>query len=269
MIGTNILRFLAGFSTRHLPSPASPSWQRTNFRGEPVSLCGGLNVAVGVVSASLLTPGRMGTAGAIAGASGALAGYIDDHREQDFATAKGLSGHLSALANGQVTTGVLKIGIIGTGAGISALVLRDGKDQNSSAPVEVADWVVRVVAIAGSANLLNLLDLRPGRALKAATALSILVAPGHGDVRPLLSGVTGTVAGALPSDLAGKTMLGDLGANAVGAVIGVAAASHPSRAVRLLAAAGTVGLILASEKVSFSRVIESNRILSAVDRWGR
>lgn len=250
---------LVGYASRYVPRPADQSWKRTNFEGKTVSLGGGVSVAGGAVLVSLVTSGRVGAAGVIAGTSGAVAGYLDDHRESVFESGKGLKGHLSQLREGHLTTGVLKIGIIGAGAGASAAVL-----GSKSIP----DWVVRSVAIAGTANLINLLDLRPGRALKATLAGTVLVAPGNRAL-PLLAGVAGTAAGALEEDLAGEAMLGDLGANAIGAVLGVAAASHPSRLVRLGVATGAVGLILASEKVSFSRVIDENPVLSAVDRWGR
>jgi len=64
-------------------------------------------------------------------------------------------------------------------------------------------------------------------------------------------------------------MLGDCGANALGAVVGWTLAAHLGPRGRLVAATGIVGLTLASERVSFSRVIESNPALAFLDRWGR
>lgn len=64
-------------------------------------------------------------------------------------------------------------------------------------------------------------------------------------------------------------MLGDTGANALGALVGAALALVPSAAVRTGALAGVVTLVVASEKVSFSAVIDRVPLARAVDRWGR
>jgi hypothetical protein len=64
-------------------------------------------------------------------------------------------------------------------------------------------------------------------------------------------------------------MLGDCGANALGAALGWAIGERLSGTPRLLAAAAVIGLTLASERVSFSRVIASTPPLAAVDAWGR
>ena len=72
-----------------------------------------------------------------------------------------------------------------------------------------------------------------------------------------------------PADLAERDMLGDCGANALGAVVGSQVAFAAPRAVRVLALAGVVGLTFASEKVSFSAVIDGNDVLRRVDAWGR
>ena len=63
-------------------------------------------------------------------------------------------------------------------------------------------------------------------------------------------------------------MLGDCGANALGAGLAVSAARLPLP-VRLVVLAGVVGLNLASERVSFTAVIANNPVLNAVDQWGR
>ena len=160
---------VAGFLTSRIPGPSGTEWQRTNFAGDPVALAGGVRAAAGAGVAALVTGGRVGAAGIAAVTAGAVAGYVDDHREEEFESGKGLTGHLKQLSQGNVTTGVLKIGPIGAGAGVAALLLCDRRS--------VTDWVVRSVAIAGTANLINLLDLRPGRALKVAGAGALLAMP--------------------------------------------------------------------------------------------
>lgn len=246
----------AGLLGTRLPLPRGGRWERTNHRGETVSLTGGLAAAAGALVGAAFAPAPIRGAALVAGCAGAAAGFIDDHGESRLPTAKGLQGHLGLLARGRVSTGVLKIAIIGAGAGVSSVLLtRD--------PVDVA---VRAVGIAATANLINLLDLRPGRAHKATAFGSALLAPGSSE---LAAALLGAVAGTVRDDLARRTMLGDLGANALGAVLGAALASHPSRLVRTVGAGAAVGLVLASERVSFSRIIDNTPALAAIDNWGR
>ena len=64
-------------------------------------------------------------------------------------------------------------------------------------------------------------------------------------------------------------MLGDTGANAAGALLGVAALAATGRRGRLALLAALVGLTVASERVSFTRVIESTPGLRELDALGR
>jgi UDP-N-acetylmuramyl pentapeptide phosphotransferase/UDP-N-acetylglucosamine-1-phosphate transferase len=72
----------------------------------------------------------------------------------------------------------------------------------------------------------------------------------------------------LPEDLGERAMLGDAGANALGAMLGAAAAGLP-RSARLVMLAGIAGLTAASEKVSFTKVIERTPALRKLDMLGR
>jgi len=73
----------------------------------------------------------------------------------------------------------------------------------------------------------------------------------------------------LPDDLGERVMLGDCGANAAGALVGLRAAAMRSRGPRAAMLAAVVALTLASEKVSFTRVIEATPGLRELDRLGR
>jgi len=64
-------------------------------------------------------------------------------------------------------------------------------------------------------------------------------------------------------------MLGDAGANALGALLGVVAAASLSRPARVALLAGIAGLTAASEKVSFTAVIERTPALRWLDMLGR
>jgi UDP-N-acetylmuramyl pentapeptide phosphotransferase/UDP-N-acetylglucosamine-1-phosphate transferase len=73
----------------------------------------------------------------------------------------------------------------------------------------------------------------------------------------------------LPDDLGEKAMLGDAGANALGAMLGAAAAVSLPRPARIGALAVIAGLTAASEKVSFTKVIERTAPLKWLDMLGR
>ena len=261
-------------------------WERTNFHGVTVSLRGGVAmagaaVASAAVASALSDQPRAALGGAVAALGGGVAGYIDDVDQgahDGGKVAKGLKGHLGALAHGQVTTGVIKIAGIGASAlAASALV----GSKATSMGGKVADLALNTVLIAGAANLANLLDLRPGRALKAtvlvAAPLSYFscaaaktpASPASAQ-RLLASGLNAAAITALVEDLQETTMLGDTGANAAGALLGTSLAANDSWKLRLGTTLGVVGLILASEKVSFSKVIADNPALNWLDQlWRR
>ena len=261
-------------------------WERTNFHGVTVSLRGGVAmagaaVASAAVASALSDQPCAALGGVVASLGGGLAGYIDDVDQgahDGGKVAKGLKGHLGALAHGQVTTGVIKIAGIGASA-LAASALVGSKATSVSG--KAADLALNTVLIAGAANLANLLDLRPGRALKAtvlvAAPLSYFscadaktpASPASAQ-RLLASGLNAAAITALVEDLQETTMLGDTGANAAGALLGTSLAANDSWKLRLGTALGVVGLILASEKVSFSKVIAANPALNWLDQlWRR
>ncbi|MEO6712847.1 MAG: hypothetical protein ABIM89_05380, partial [Mycobacteriales bacterium] len=123
--------------------------------------------------------------------------------------------------------------------------------------------------IAGTANLANLLDLRPGRAAKvtAVGLLAVALTTRVGAVP--LAWCAGVAAGVLPIDLRERAMLGDAGANAVGAALGVGLVVAAVPAARIAALVVVTVLTLASERVSFSRVIDSTPPLRWLDQLGR
>ena len=79
----------------------------------------------------------------------------------------------------------------------------------------------------------------------------------------------GAALALLGEDLGERAMLGDAGANALGALLGVAAAAGLSRPARVALLAGIAGLTAAREKVSFTAVIERTPALRWLDMLGR
>lgn len=253
---------------RTRPPGGGARWTRTNHAGRPISLLEGpgyvAGSALGLAAAALASPRRqtgMGSvaAGLVACVGAGAAGLLDDLAGDS--ASKGLRGHLGALRQGRVTTGALKI----AGIGASGLVGAALVDRDAGRRLGPATLVGGAV-IAGSANLANLLDLRPGRALKATVLGGIpLALLGESAA----ASAVGAALGALPADLRGETMLGDTGANAAGALVGTALVARSGPLGRGVALAVLTALTLASERVSFTRVIESTPVLRDLDAWGR
>lgn len=248
----------AAVAAGRLGGPAR--WERTNHRGETVTLLEGLAYAVAATLAAALAPGappRTRAAALVAGAAAGGFGALDDLAGSG--DRRGLRGHLAALRAGEVTTGAVKVAGIGAaGLGAGLLLRRD--------PV---DAVLAGGVVAGTANLLNLLDLRPGRAAKAGLLLSLPGLARPGTSGALLAGPAGAAVAVLPADLRERAMLGDAGANAMGALIGVAAAAGASRRGLGVRLGVLVALTAASERVSFTRVIAATPGLRELDRLGR
>jgi len=190
-------------------------------------------------------------------AFGAL-GLLDDlfgARSQ----ARGLRGHLLALLHGRLTTGMLKA-IGGLVAGLAAgAILHPGR------PALIA---ADALLIALSANLLNLLDLRPGRALKGFALLSLPALALSPASVPLLGPLLAAGAVSAPPDLAGRTMMGDVGANTLGAALGLALASSLAPAEHLAAIILLLAFHLLCERLSLTALIARSRPLSYLDRLG-
>lgn len=257
-----VARVLMGASAR-LPGSARTRWARTNHAGREVTLLEG-PVALAAALAGVCAAGPVGrpSAALVVIVPGVLGG-IDDLAGDP--VTKGLRGHLGALASGRVTTGATKILGVGAVAYLAALLERDAsRDLGRPATRVVLDSVV----IAGCANLINLFDLRPGRALKILVAASVpLLGPAAS--RPLAGTLLGTALALAPQDLAGEAMLGDCGANALGGLLGLGLARATGTKGALLAAVTLTALTLASERVSFTGVIASTPWLRRLDDWGR
>ncbi|WP_104525111.1 hypothetical protein [Blastococcus atacamensis] len=246
--------------------PAGAPWRRTNYAGRPVTLLGGPALALSATATAVLgAPAGTRAAAAVVGTVSGLVGGYDDlaGARPEQARDKGLAGHLRALREGRVSAGAVKVAGIGAAAAVAALLTRD-RARGAGALV---DGVLTTGLVAGTANLLNLLDLRPGRAAKVGViaAGAALGGPAGG----LVSGPLGATLAVLPSDLGEQVMLGDCGANALGSLLGLRLAAMPGRGARTAALAVITGLTLASEKVSFTRVIEAMPGLRELDRLGR
>lgn len=242
-------------------SPAGNRFTRTNHRGRPVSLLAGpaLATAAAVTAGAGAPRSPLGRGALFVGlAAGALGAYDDviGARPGELRD-KGLRGHLAAAREGRISAGLVKAG------GLAAAGLLAGRSV-TTAPF---DRLVTGAVVAGTANLVNLFDLRPGRALKVGLLLGLPVLPGPAGA--VLAGPMGAAAGLLPDDLHERTMLGDSGANALGAIVGLGLAASFGRSGRAALLGALVALTLASERVSFTAVIEGTPVLRQIDALGR
>jgi UDP-N-acetylmuramyl pentapeptide phosphotransferase/UDP-N-acetylglucosamine-1-phosphate transferase len=255
---------LAGAATLDA-APSGAPWRRTNYASRTLTLLGGPALAASATATAVLgAPAGTRAATALVGVvSGVVGGYDDlAGARPEQARDKGLAGHLRALRSGRISAGAVKVAGIGAAATAAAALTRRGRG-----PSVLADGILTTGLVAGSANLVNLLDLRPGRAAKAgaiATAATL-----GGPAGGLVAGPLGATLAVLPADLGERVMLGDCGANALGALIGLRLARVGGRGARTGLLAGIVGLTLASEKVSFTKVIEATPGLRELDRLGR
>src|SRR5207249_3116421 len=113
-----------------------------------------------------------------------------------------------------------------------------------------------------TANALNQLDTRPGRALKAYLIASLVV---RGEAARYAKGAVLL----LPYDLREMTMLGDAGANALGALLGLSSVDRLTGKGRIAAITVLAGLTLVGERRSLGALIERTPVLRELDGLGR
>lgn len=253
-------------------------WVRPNYKGDPVPVAAGVALVAAFLAAGVLLllaerllQIRMHAESLLFLAAGmAFLGLLDDlsgSRETG-----GLKGHWQKWArDGQLTTGLIKAA--------GGLLLSFGAVLSGTGwPAEAPSWNVEkalslpvdALIVALSANWVNLLDVRPGRALKGillqigitlffvSPALSV----------PLLM-LAGIAVACLPADLRAKAMMGDTGANFFGAVLGYLAVQSFGFGVRLVLLAALVALHAYTEARSLTKLIESNKWLAWLDELGR
>jgi UDP-GlcNAc:undecaprenyl-phosphate/decaprenyl-phosphate GlcNAc-1-phosphate transferase len=178
---------------------------------------------------------------------------------------KGFRGHLGAMRHGRLTTGALKL-FGGAVAGVAlAPVAHDAHEWSAAVALLRGGAVVAL-----SANLLNLFDRAPGRTIKVGVLWALLLVPFlEASTNATLLVMVGVSLALLVPDLGERTMLGDTGANALGAVLGVVTCVAAGAVAEWVVLAVLVAMTMASERVSFSRVIDRTPPLRWLDRLGR
>lgn len=172
----------------------------------------------------------------------------------------GLKGHFKSLFKGELTTGGFKA-LFGGFVGLVVSVCISSS---------IVDIIVNTLIIALSTNLMNLFDLRPGRAIKVYLVIIIpiyITLTGYTKVFPLL--ILPNVLAYFNTDLKARGMMGDTGSNVLGISIGVLMALGYGIKVRLAWLVFLILMHLITEKFSLTKIIEKNRVLKFIDNLGR
>lgn len=252
---------------------------RTNYRGEALPTPFGLLIVLGAVFAAALA-----TLVALVADDGealptfpafvlvvGLLGLVDDQFTTD---ARGLRGHLRAALRGEFSTGAVKA--VGTVALAVTLYLPFYVEGAG----DLHDGLLTVAVLVLATNLFNLLDLRPGRTLKAFVLVVAGCAPFLEDGQLWALGVLiGPIVVAGVLDLRERAMLGDTGSNVIGATAGVllvtatgtGADGLPADPSVPLAAIAAVLLLITlyGELRSINALVESTPGLKHLDSLGR
>ncbi len=242
---------------------------RPNYRGREVAFpLGVLIVAAACVafiplalaqqlgSTTVLAPDQATVALYVLGV--ALLGLLDDELG---GPARGLRAHGATVLRGQPSAGVVKA--VGS-AGLALLVL-------SGRGLTTGRYLLAALVLVLATHLFNLLDLRPGRAVKAFVLLAAGLTIGTmsaGALWPLgVFAAPVLVAGVY--DLGERGMLGDTGAGLVGGLAGLWLVYALSSTGQLIAAAVLAIITLYGEIRSISALVERTPGLRALDSWGR
>ena len=185
-------------------------------------------------------------------------GIIDDSLGNRGVT--GLIGHFKALFKGSLTTGAFKA-LLGGFVGLTLAV---------TLSKSIPNIIVATLVVALSTNMMNLFDLRPGRAIKAYVILAIIIFLASTKFnREVMMLIVPAVLAYFYFDLRALTMMGDAGSNVLGVSIGVFIVSSFDLPVQLVSLVLLVAIHVLTEKFSLTKIIENNKFLDYVDKLGR
>lgn len=176
----------------------------------------------------------------------------------------GLKGHFKSLLRGRLTTGALKA-IVGL---LVAFVI------SLSLTSSIVETIINTLIIALFTNFFNLLDLRPGRAIKVYIIAflfmlaSLNVTHKAAAVLPFIP-LAGSIIGYMPYDLKARCMMGDSGSNVLGISIGFLVILTLGWHVKIAVLAFLIGIHIFTEKYSLTELIKNNRFLNYLDNLGR
>ena len=176
----------------------------------------------------------------------------------------GFKGHFKSLLKGRLTTGALKaiVGLL-----VSFII-------SSSLTSNLFETVINTLIIALFTNFFNLLDLRPGRAIKVhifsflVIFVSLIIKHKTVAISPFIP-LIGSIIGYMPHDLKARCMMGDAGSNVLGISVGFLVVLTFSLNIRVAVLALLIGIHIFTEKYSLTELIKHNRFLNYLDNLGR
>ena len=168
---------------------------------------------------------------------------------------------IKSFFKGKLTTGAMKAG---TGFLISLFI-------SIIISENLIEIIVNTFLIALFTNSINLFDLRPGRAIKVFLLLSVIMLFSNesNEYNFILFSLYGILLIYLPMDLKGIAMMGDIGSNVLGMTLGVYCAFTHNIMIKSIYLFTLLLIHIIAEKISFSKIIENNKILNFIDNLGR
>ncbi|HEX3048271.1 MAG TPA: glycosyl transferase [Bacillota bacterium] len=194
-------------------------------------------------------------------------GFFDDQLGSH--EVKGFKGHFRALfLEKKLTTGAFKA-LFGA---VIALIFSLGTVELLKVKWPVWSVIINFLLVVLAANTINIFDLRPGRAGKVylfAFVVILLCSKYFEDYIGLFLPILAIMIYYLPFDLKAKVMMGDSGANLLGASLGMMMAWMLTDISKIVALVILVAIQITAEKVSFTEVIENSSWLKVLDQAGR
>lgn len=189
-----------------------------------------------------------------------LLGLLDDIWGDE--KSRGFKGHfLRLFRHGEISTGLAKA--------VAGYIIALWAVNGLPGFFLLLFWRAALVAL--SANLLNLLDLRPGRSLKAFFIVSLILvwrAPAENGILLLFPFWLASLVH-FPIDLKARGMLGDTGANVLGGIVGLAVVLTAPAFFQVIYMALLIGVHVLAEKISLTKLIAENALLRFLDTAGR
>jgi UDP-GlcNAc:undecaprenyl-phosphate/decaprenyl-phosphate GlcNAc-1-phosphate transferase len=259
---------------------------RENYRGVPVAFPAGMAILVAALAALIVVAPLDKLAGLdifrpesedaflyVVGV--ALLGLLDDligsgalrppgpagPAAGAAAPPRGWRGHTRATIAGGLSTGAVKAA---GSLGLALYVL-------AGSGLDAGEYLLAVGLLVLATNVFNLLDLRPGRSIKALVLLGAALSLGAWNLDPLwaLGLFAGPILVLLPLDLREQGMLGDTGSNVVGAVGGLWLVLTLDTTGQAIALAVIALITLYGEFRSISTLVERTPLLRHLDSLGR
>lgn len=187
-------------------------------------------------------------------------GWLDDTLGEK--SVKGFAGHWARLKQDQVmTTGLLKAG----STSMMSLWLVLELDHHFTVTILQCLFIILMT------NTINLMDLRPGRALKVffIFSLPLFFFPTMFDFSHYMIPIWISAAFIFYKDLRSMIMLGDTGSNFLGFALGFLIVLIAPLWFQILMLFFCVVIHLIAAKSSLSKWIDRYKFLYTIDRWGR